>query len=114
MAETGKTMASWLLIVVLWLASIVLALQSVAQHGGLIPGLKVLFSSQMPDAQAVILHSMWFPRQVMAWLGGSGLALCGWLMQRASAAGNHIEATPKASVAPEVIPLWLADAAGAA
>lgn len=76
-------MASWLLIVVLWLASIVLALQSVAQHGGLIPGLKVLFSSQMPDAQAVILHSMWFPRQMMAWLGGSGLALCGWLMQRA-------------------------------
>ncbi|WNJ78660.1 Fe(3+)-hydroxamate ABC transporter permease FhuB [Cedecea neteri] len=83
MAETGKTTASWLLIAVLWLASIVMALQDVAQHDGLLHGLNVLFSSQMPDAQAVILHSMWFPRQVMAMLGGAVLALCGWLMQRA-------------------------------
>lgn len=83
MAETGKTTASWLLISVLWLASIVMALQDVAQHDGLLHGLNVLFSSQMPDAQAVILHSMWFPRQVMAMLGGAVLALCGWLMQRA-------------------------------
>ncbi|HEY3986499.1 Fe(3+)-hydroxamate ABC transporter permease FhuB [Cedecea sp.] len=83
MAETGKTTASWLLIAALWAASLIMALQSVAQHGGLVHGLNVLFSSQMPDAQAVILHSMWFPQQVMAWLGGAGLALCGWLMQRA-------------------------------
>ncbi len=83
MAETGKTTASWLLIAGLWLASIVMALQNVAQYGGLLHGLNVLFNSQMPDAQAVILHSMWFPRQVMALLGGAVLALCGWLMQRA-------------------------------
>lgn len=83
MAETGKTTASWLLIAALWAASLIMALQSVAQYGGLVHGLNVLFSSQMPDAQAVILHSMWFPQQVMAWLGGAGLALCGWLMQRA-------------------------------
>ncbi|AIR60951.1 fecCD transport family protein [Cedecea neteri] len=83
MAETGKTTAAWLLIAVLWLASIVMALQNVAQHDGLLHGLSVLFSSQMSDAQAVILHSMWFPRQVMAMLGGAVLALCGWLMQRA-------------------------------
>lgn len=60
-----------------------MALQNVAQQGGLLHGLSVLFSSQMSDAQAVILHSMWFPRQVMALLGGAVLALCGWLMQRA-------------------------------
>ncbi|NIF59358.1 Fe(3+)-hydroxamate ABC transporter permease FhuB [Enterobacter sp. Ap-916] len=83
MAETGKTTASWLLIAGLWLASIVMALQNVAQYDGLLHGLKVLFSSKMADAQAVILHSMWFPRQVMALLGGAVLALCGWLMQRA-------------------------------
>ncbi|NIF48557.1 Fe(3+)-hydroxamate ABC transporter permease FhuB [Enterobacter sp. Ap-1006] len=83
MAETGKTTASWLLIAGLWLASIVMALQNVAKHGGLLHGLNVLFSSKMADAQAVILHSMWFPRQVMALLGGAVLALCGWLMQRA-------------------------------
>ncbi|EJF32613.1 MULTISPECIES: Fe(3+)-hydroxamate ABC transporter permease FhuB [Enterobacteriaceae] len=83
MAETGKTTASWLLIAGLWLASIVMALQNVAQHDGLLHGLNVLFSSKMADAQAVILHSMWFPRQVMALLGGAVLALCGWLMQRA-------------------------------
>ncbi|WP_336983024.1 MULTISPECIES: Fe(3+)-hydroxamate ABC transporter permease FhuB [unclassified Cedecea] len=83
MAETGKTTASWLLIAGLWLASIVMALQNVAQYDGLLHGLNVLFSSKMADAQAVILHSMWFPRQVMALLGGAVLALCGWLMQRA-------------------------------
>lgn len=83
MAETGKTTASWLLIAGLWLASILMALQNVAQQGGLLYGLNALFSSKMPDAQAVILHSMWFPRQVMALLGGAVLALCGWLMQRA-------------------------------
>lgn len=83
MAETGKTTACWLLITALWGASLAMALQNVAHYGGLVHGLSVLFSVQMPDAQAVILHSMWFPRQVMAWLGGAVLALCGWLMQRA-------------------------------
>ena len=83
MAESGRVITSWLLIAGLWAASLALALQNVAQFGGLQHGLSLLFSSKMVDARAVILHSMWFPRQVMAWLGGAALALCGWLMQRA-------------------------------
>lgn len=83
MDDARRRMTSWLLIAVLWLASLTLALHSVAQYGGLWSGLNLLFCRQTVSGEAVILQSMWLPQQVMAWLSGAVLALCGWLMQRA-------------------------------
>jgi len=83
MTESRAPLNSWWVITGLWLASFTLALHHIAQYGGLLPGLHLLLSRQISEVNGVILHTMWFPQQVMAWLSGAVLALCGWLMQRA-------------------------------
>ncbi|AWQ48668.1 Ferric hydroxamate ABC transporter [Klebsiella oxytoca] len=79
MHEPFSRRLSWGLIAALWLTSLLLALADVHRQGGM----AALFSDHNLDPAAIILHSMWLPRQGMAMVGGATLGLCGWLMQRA-------------------------------
>ncbi|BEN40639.1 Fe(3+)-hydroxamate ABC transporter permease FhuB [Serratia nevei] len=79
MHEPFSRRLSWGLIAALWLTSLLLALADVHRQGGM----AALFSDHNLEPAAIILHSMWLPRQGMAMVGGATLGLCGWLMQRA-------------------------------
>lgn len=83
MAKASPGRLPWLLSAGLWGISLLLALQTIARHDGLINGLSLLTSAGNGDVSALILRSMWAPRQCMAMLAGATLGLCGWLMQRA-------------------------------
>lgn len=79
MHEPYSRRLSWGLITLLWLAALVLAGSDVLREGGL----RALLYANNLQPTAIILHSMWLPRQGMAIIGGATLGLCGWLMQRA-------------------------------
>ena len=79
MHEPYSRRLSWGLITLLWLAALLLAGSDVLREGGL---RALLYANNLQPA-AIILHSMWLPRQGMAIVGGATLGLCGWLMQRA-------------------------------
>lgn len=79
MHEPYSRRLSWGIITLLWLAALVLAGSDVLREGGLCA---LLYTNNLQPT-AIILHSMWLPRQGMAIVGGSTLGLCGWLMQRA-------------------------------
>lgn len=52
-------------IAALWLTSLPLALADIHRQGGIV----ALFSDHNLDPAAIILHSMWLPRQGMAMVG---------------------------------------------
>lgn len=79
MHEPYSRRLSWGLITLLWLAALLLAGSDVLREGGL----RALLYANNLQPTAIILHSMWLPRQGMAIIGGATLGLCGWLMQRA-------------------------------
>ncbi|WP_333497393.1 Fe(3+)-hydroxamate ABC transporter permease FhuB [Kluyvera sp. CHPC 1.251] len=79
MHEPYSRRLSWGLITLLWLAALLLAGNDVLREGGL----RALLYANNLQPTAIILHSMWLPRQGMAIIGGATLGLCGWLMQRA-------------------------------
>ncbi len=79
MHEPYSRRLSWGLITLLWLAALLLAGSDVLREGGL----RALLYANNLQPTAIILHSMWLPRQGMAIVGGATLGLCGWLMQRA-------------------------------
>ena len=79
MHEPYSRRLSWGIITLLWLAALVLAGSDVLREGGLCA---LLYTNNLQPT-AIILHSMWLPRQGMAIIGGATLGLCGWLMQRA-------------------------------
>ncbi|MEW5560843.1 Fe(3+)-hydroxamate ABC transporter permease FhuB [Enterobacter asburiae] len=79
MHEPFSRRLSWSVIGVLWLVSLLLAVSDVLHQGGF----AALFNAHNIQPMAIILHSMWLPRQGMAIVGGATLGLCGWLMQRA-------------------------------
>ncbi|HHT7472417.1 TPA: Fe(3+)-hydroxamate ABC transporter permease FhuB [Raoultella planticola] len=79
MHEPFSRHLSWGVIGMLWLASLLLAVGDVRHQGGF----AALFDAHNVQPTAIILHSMWLPRQGMAIVGGATLGLCGWLMQRA-------------------------------
>lgn len=79
MHEPYSRRLSWGLIMLLWLAALLLAGSDVLREGGL----RALLYANNLQPSAIILHSMWLPRQGMAIVGGATLGLCGWLMQRA-------------------------------
>lgn len=79
MHEPYSRRLSWGLITLLWLAALLLAGSDVLREGGL----RTLLYANNLQPTAIILHSMWLPRQGMAIVGGATLGLCGWLMQRA-------------------------------
>lgn len=74
-------------------------------------GIVALFSDHNLDPAAIILHSMWLPRQGMAMVGGATLGLCGWLMQRALrnplAEPMTLGMTAGATLAMGLASLWL-------
>lgn len=49
----------------MWLTSLPLALTDIHRQGGIV----ALFSEHNLDPAAIILHSMWLPRQGMAMVG---------------------------------------------
>lgn len=67
------------LIFALWLIPALMAALDFYRQGG--PG--VLLGTADGSPEALILRSMWLPRQGMALVCGSVLGVCGWLMQRA-------------------------------
>lgn len=79
MHEPYSRRLSWGLITLLWLSALLLAGSDVLREGGL----RALLYANNLQPTAIILHSMWLPRQGMAIIGGATLGLCGWLMQRA-------------------------------
>lgn len=75
----SNTRRGWALILLLWLTAALMALSELHRQGGF----SALFGTTSPSSSAIILRSMWFPRQGMALLTGATLGVCGWLMQRA-------------------------------
>ncbi|HIE1453545.1 Fe(3+)-hydroxamate ABC transporter permease FhuB [Serratia marcescens] len=107
MHESFSRRLSWGVIAALWLTSLPLALADIHRQGGIV----ALFSDHNLDPAAIILHSMWLPRQGMAMVGGATLGLCGWLMQRALrnplAEPMTLGMTAGATLAMGLASLWL-------
>lgn len=79
MHEPFSLRLSWSIIAALWLVSFLLACGDVIHQGGF----RALLYAGNTLPSAIMLHSMWLPRQGMAIISGATLGLCGWLMQRA-------------------------------
>lgn len=107
MPESFSRRLSWGVIAILWLISLLLAVSDVLHQGGF----HALFSAQNAQPTAIILHSMWLPRQGMAIVSGATLGLCGWLMQRALrnplAEPMTLGLTSGATLAMGLASLWL-------
>lgn len=107
MPESFSRRLSWGVIAILWLISLLLAGSDVLHQGGF----HALFSAQNAQPTAIILHSMWLPRQGMAIVSGATLGLCGWLMQRALrnplAEPMTLGLTSGATLAMGLASLWL-------
>lgn len=78
MIKTLTSRRGWLLILLLWSAATGLALQNILQQGGF----RELFTPDTHAIPAILLQTLWAPRQCMALLAGATLGVCGWLMQR--------------------------------
>ncbi|HHG8773422.1 TPA: Fe(3+)-hydroxamate ABC transporter permease FhuB [Raoultella planticola] len=114
MHEPLSCRLSWGVIGGLWLVSLLLAGSDVLHQGGF----AALFSAHNGQPAAIILHSMWLPRQGMALVGGATLGLCGWLMQRALrnplAEPITLGMTSGATLAMGLASLWLPALSGGA
>ena len=114
MHELFSRRRSWGVIGALWLVSLLLAGGDVLHQGGFAALLRT------PDGEptAIILRSMWLPRQGMAIVGGATLGVCGWLMQRALrnplAEPITLGMTSGATLAMGLASLWLPALAGSA
>lgn len=78
MIKTLSTRRGWLLILLLWSGACALAIQNILQQGGF----RELFTADTRAIPAILLQTLWAPRQCMALVAGATLGVCGWLMQR--------------------------------